>query len=203
MNENEFEKLRENWDLYTGLVTNKVANPIVREPLIQLCKKLEDRLAICPASTKVEYVGAFPGGLVWHSLNVLKTMKDLNKIYEAKYSPDSLILTAFFHDLGKLGNENEDYYLPQQSDWHKRNGFIYEVNKDLGNTSIQARTIWWLNNAGVPLMEEEIHAIMSLNQMGQMWNSDLYHVPMLTLMLQQSVRFCCNSHNNTSVLDQK
>lgn len=201
MNDQEFQKLKENWDLFTGLVTTKISNPIVKEPLIELCKKLEDRLAICPASTKTEYVGAFAGGLVWHSLNVLKTMKDLNKAYEAKYTPDTLIVVSLFHDLGKLGNEEEDYYLPQQSDWHRKNGFIYEVNKDLGSTSISSRTFWWLNNANVPLSEEEIHSIMSLNQMGQMWNSDLYNVPMLTLMLQQSVRFCCNSTKNfTSVL---
>lgn len=196
MKDEQFEKLKENWDIFIGLVTNKMSDPTVKEPLIELCKKLEDRLAVCPASTKTEYIGAFPGGLVWHSLNVLKTMKDLNKIYEAKYSPDTLILVSLFHDLGKIGNEHEDYYLKQQSEWHHKNGFIYEINKDINNTNIQTRTLWWLNNAGVNLSEEEIHSIISLNQLGQMWNNELYHVPMLTLMLQQSIRYCCNKFKN-------
>jgi hypothetical protein len=194
--EDEFSRLKENWDLYTGLVESKISNPILKEPLVKLCKKLEDRLAVCPASTKTEYVGAFNGGLVWHSLNVLKAMKDLNKVYDSKYSPDSLILVSLFHDIGKIGNEEEDYYLVHHSDWHRKNGFAYEVNKSLTETNVTARTFWWLNSNNIPMDEEEIHAIMSLNQMGQMWNSELYHIPMLTLMLQQSIRFCCNKYKN-------
>jgi hypothetical protein len=198
---NEFNKIKENWEIYLGLVNNKIANPIVREPLQNLCRKVEDRLASCPASTKTEYIGAFLGGLVWHSLNVLKTMKDLNKIYEAKYNPDTLILVSLFHDIGKIGDEEEDYYLPNQSDWHKKNGILYEINKDLPNTSVQTRTIWWLNNNNVPLSEYELHAIISLGQMGQMFNNDLYNVPLLTMMLQEAIRFCSKKHKNyTSVL---
>lgn len=198
MNDKESSKILENWNVFLGIVSKNISDPTVKEPLLKLCEKLEDRLPVCPASTKTEYIGAFPGGLVWHSLNVLKTMKDLNKVYDAKFSPSTLIVISLFHDLGKLGNEDEDYYLHQQSDWHRKNGFIYEVNKDLTNTSVYSRSIWWLNNANVPLTEEEVHSIVSLNHMGQMWNNDLYNVPMLTLMLQQSVRFCGNKYKNFS-----
>lgn len=204
MKTEELNKIQENWDLFLGLVNNKISDLTVREPLVKLCKELEDRLAVCPASTRKEYVGAFPGGLVWHSLNVLKTMKELNKIYEAKYSPDTLIVVSLFHDLGKIGNEEEDYYLPNESDWHKKNGILYEVNQDLPPTSVASRTMWWLNSSGVPLSEAEVHSIMSLQQMGQMFNNDLYNVPMLTLMLQQSVRFCSVKNKGcSSVLTEK
>lgn len=196
LNEEEFEKIKQNWDLFLSLISNKISNPIIKEPLEKLSKELEDRIAACPASTKLEYTGAFTGGLVWHSLNVLKTMKDLNKIYEAKYSPDTLIVVSLFHDIGKIGNEEEDYYLKQESDWHRKNGFMYKVNDCLPPSNIQTRSLWWLNHYGVALSEQEIHAIYSLNQIGQMFNSELYNVPMLTLMLQQSVRFCCTKYKN-------
>jgi hypothetical protein len=194
MKQDELNKIQENWDLFLGLVNGKISDPTVREPLSKLCKELEDRLAVCPASTRKEYIGAFPGGLVWHSLNVLKVMKELNKIYDAKYTPDNLIVVSLFHDLGKIGNEDEDYYLPNESDWHKKNGMIYEINKDLPPTSVASRTMWWLNSSNVPLSEVEVHAIMSLQQMGQMFNNELYNIPMLSMMLQQSVRACSLKH---------
>lgn len=188
--DDEFNKIKENWEMFLAIVSTKISDPTIKEPLIKLCKNLEDRIASCPASTRTDNIGAFAGGLVWHSLNVLKTMKELNKLYDAKYSPESLIITSLFHDLGKIGNEEEDYYLPNESDWHRKNGMIYEINKEIINTSVATRTFWWLNSVGVPLTELEINSIMSLNQMGQMFSNELYNVPMLTLMLQQSVRFC-------------
>lgn len=200
LNEKEFAQIKENWEMFTELISNKISNPIIKESLIKLCKEQEDRLAACPNSTKQEYIGAFAGGLVWHSLNVLKTMKELNKIYEAKYSPETLLLVSLFHDIGKIGNEEEDYYLPIKSDWHLKNGIFYEINKDLPPTSISSRSLWWLNFYNVPLNEFEVHAISSLNQMGQMWNTELYSVPMLTLMLQQAIRACCVRYKNHNIL---
>ena len=202
METKEFEKLKNNWDLFTNIVSTKISDPTVKDPLISLCKEVEDRLAICPASTRRDNIGAFSGGLVWHSLNVLKTMKDLNKLYEAKYSPDTLILVSLFHDIGKLGNEEEDYYLRNESDWHRKNGMLYEINKALPATSISSRTIWWLTSSNVPLSESEIHAISSLQNIGQMFSAELYNVPMLTMMLQQSVRFCCIKYRNHNIFGE-
>lgn len=185
------EKVTENWNLFTGLVEKKIQDATVRDALLELCTEVEDRLAVCPASTKTEFVGAYPGGLVAHSLNVLRIMKDLNKTYNADLSADNLIITALFHDIGKIGTLEEDYYLPQESDWHRNKGMVYEINPIIPKVPVAVRSIWWLTSSGVPLAEHEIHAISSLQHIGQMYNQELYNAPLLTLSLQQAVRGAC------------
>lgn len=190
-NNKVLEKVTENWNIFTGLVEKKVQDATVRDALTELCVEIEDRLAACPASTRTEFVGAFPGGLVAHSLNVLRIMKELNKTYEAGLSADNLIITSLFHDIGKIGTPEEDYYLTQGSDWHRNRGILYEINPKIPVVPISIRSIWWLSSSGVPLSEHEIHAISSLQHVGQMYSQELYNAPMLTLILQQSVRAAC------------
>ncbi len=56
---------------------------------------------ICPASTK--YHGAYPGGLLEHSLNVYDECKRLLAVYpEIQISEESVIITTLFHDLCKV-----------------------------------------------------------------------------------------------------
>jgi hypothetical protein len=197
-----FEKVTENWNIFTGLIEKKIQDATVRDTLLELCTDIEDRLAVCPASTRVEFVGACPGGLIAHSLNVLKIMKDLNKTYNANLSPNNLIITALFHDIGKIGTPDEDYYLVQESNWHRDRGMLYEINSKIPMVPVSIRSIWWLYSTGVPLSEHEIHAISSLQHVGQMYSQELYNSPMLTLILQQAVRGACViGKGKKSVLD--
>lgn len=197
--ERAFQKITENMGTFTSLVS-RVKDPDVRKSLEDLCEEVGSRVAACPASTNTKYIGAFPGGLVWHSINVLKIMKELNKLYDAGISSDSLILTALFHDIGKIGNKDEEYYLPQESDWHRDRGMVFEINPEISNIPVPTRSLWWLSS-GVPLSETEIHAITSLQNMGTMYSSELYNAPVLTLILQQAVRAACTLHKGkTTVL---
>jgi hypothetical protein len=151
----------------------------------------------------VNYVGAFAGGLVWHSLEVLKIMKELNKLYNANISADSLILTALFHDIGKIGNKTTDLYSPNDSDWHVKRGIVYKMNEELMTTPVPVRSLWWLSSY-TSLSEEEIHAITSLQHLHQMYSSEYYNVPMLTLVLQQAVRAACVKNKGfVNVLEDK
>lgn len=55
-----------------------------------------------PASAK--YHNAFKGGLLDHSMNVLKVLEEKEKMYEFGIPKDSLIICALLHDLCKIGN---------------------------------------------------------------------------------------------------
>lgn len=201
MSQDLVNKLESNWDLYVDLV-GRIKNDDARTALLALCDELKERLAAAPASTRLEFVGAYPGGLVQYSLNVLKLAKDLNKVFGAKISSDSLIITCLFHDVGKLGNQEHDHYIEQESDWHRNRGMMYELNTKLPKMHPSQRSLWWLNSSGVPLSESEIHAISSIGHMGQMYSSDLYEAPMLSVILQTAVRVACiNGTGKTSVLD--
>lgn len=196
------EKLEKNWELYCKLVS-RIKNEDARTALTSLCEELKDRLAAAPASTQTKFVGAFPGGLVEHSLNVLKLAKNINEAIGANIDPDSLIITALFHDVGKVGNEKEDHYLEKKSDWHNERGIMYEVNEALPNLSVAERSLWWLNGAGCPLSEDEIGAISSLGNVGhQTYVNQFYNAPALTVVLQAAVRLACiQGTGKTSVLD--
>lgn len=186
------EKVQSNFELYMNLVKS-IDNKEVREGLVTFCEAHAARIAACPASTNTKYIGAFTGGLVWHSLEVLKAMKELNRVYDANISKDSLIVTALFHDIGKIGAENEDYYLAQESEWHAKRGMLFEINPELGNVPVCVRSLWWLNSE-ICLSVDEIQAISSLQHINNMYSSEVYNAPMLTMILQQAVRACCNKN---------
>lgn len=191
---NEKQQLAEvqsNWELFLSVV-DKVKNPNTKQQLQKLCEEQGHRIATCPASSSTKFVGARVGGLVWYSLEVLKVAKELNKLYEAGISTDDLIVTSLFHDLGKIGNLEKDFYTPNQSEWHVNKGFVFELNEELQTTSVHSRTLWWLNNYGVNLSEHTVHSIASLHHLNQnMSSGEVYNVSMLTLILQQAVRAVC------------
>jgi len=152
------ERLEKNWALYYDLV-GRIKNEDAKTALLTLCDETKDRLAATPASTRTDFVGAYAGGLIQHSLTVLKLAKNLNKVFGANIDSDSLIITCLFHDIGKIGNANEDYYQENPSDWHRDRGMMYELNKELGKAHPTQRSLWWLNGSGCPLSEEEVYAI--------------------------------------------
>jgi hypothetical protein len=160
-------------------------------------------LATCPASTRKDYIGSFPGGLVWYSLEVLKVTKELNKLYAANIPTDDLIISALFHNIGKIGSENEAYYL-KADDWHDKRGMYFEINPKLSSGQLAIRSLWWLNHHEVRVSEDAMNAIASIQHIGQMYSSELYNAPVLTMILQQAVRAVCVMNNRdkvTSILE--
>ena len=202
MNHDEIvERLEKNWSLFYDLV-GRIKNEEVKAALITLCDETKDRLAAAPASTRTDFVGAYAGGLVQHSLTVLKLAKNLTKVFGATIDDDSLIVACLFHDIGKIGNVTEDYYLDQESDWHRNRGMMYELNTKLDKVHPSQRSLWWLNGSRCPLSEEEIYAISSLSHVGHMYSSDLYEAPMLSVILQTAVRVACiKGGGKESVMD--
>jgi len=195
-------KLIENWDVYYNLI-KKLDDKDMIENFNKFLDEQEHRIVTCPASTKVGNIGAFTGGLVIHSLNVLKIMKELNKIHGSQCSTDDMIITSLFHDIGKIGSETEDYYLPQKSDWHRDKGINFEINPKLTNMPVVARSIWWFNHYNIKVSDNVLEALFSLYSSTKN-NSvhEIYNVSNLSLLLQNSVRSACVLYKGkTSVLE--
>lgn len=200
------KRVQENWGIVKGLV-NRIENLEAREGAIHLCDDLHDRFAVAPASTRTDYVGCFVGGLVWHSLNVLKVMKALRTSLELEstVSADSMIILGLFHDLGKLGNEKDDYYLPQRSEWHREKlGQLYEINDGMGNIPVAIRSLWWLNHYKVSLSENEVYALQSLSLKNgeQISFTPSLRDPWEVYLLQSAVRGACIKHHGITSLTQ-
>lgn len=127
---------------------------------LALVDHLGERLALCPASSRKEYHAAFPGGLVDHSLRVLSNAMKLCKAFGWEVPKDSLIIGCLFHDLGKVGDHEQDYYLPQDSDWHREKlGEMYKYNRDMQYMTVPDRGVWLCQHFGLKLSQAEWLAI--------------------------------------------
>lgn len=186
----EIQKAIDNIETYKRLVTEKIVDPARKSGLLRLVDKLEQTLILAPASTRTDYHGAFPGGLVDHSLKVVKTMAALNRAYEANLSADSMVLVGLFHDIGKCGNGERDYYLPKNSEWHNKQGIMYEVNTDITNMPVSLRSLYLLQRFGVALFEDEHYAITTIKDRARATDDNQFNSnePMLAVVLQQAVR---------------
>jgi 23S rRNA maturation-related 3'-5' exoribonuclease YhaM len=119
----------------------------------QMFVDIWDRFSISPASTK--YHGSFKGGLLAHTMAVVESSIDLFNICsrhkELKISLDSVIFCSLVHDIGKIGNSEQDAYVLI--------GDKFEHNKNLSIIEHEILSIYWLNKYGIQMSDEEMAAI--------------------------------------------
>lgn len=157
------EKIEQNYNKFRSLC-EKLGNR--SESTLALVDKLGEDLALCPASSRRDYHLAVPGGLVDHSLRVLQNALIYSKSFDWNLPKESLILSCLFHDIGKVGLPKKDggfspYYLPQDSEWHREKlGENYKHNKDMLFMKTPQRSVFMLQNHGIPLDHDEYLAIL-------------------------------------------
>lgn len=155
------EEIASNWDKYCSLL-EKTGD---RAPAIKkMLEEVDARLAVCPASAKRDFHGAFPGGLVDHSLRVLQNLVALNGAYGWNLPKSSMIVSALFHDIGKLGmpgkGDENNFYVPQTDSWRvEKMGEEYKYNDKLIYMQTPDRSVFLLQHYGVQLTADEWLAI--------------------------------------------
>lgn len=157
------EKIAENIELLNKLVetfpntSGSSRGPDVRR---MLDGPIGTRYVTAPASSRAHYHEAYPGGLLQHSLNVVRNiMKVSNSLFPGKFSKETLTFVALFHDLGKAGNETHDHYVPVTDDWKRKRGELYEVNREITYMTTAERSLFTLQRHGIVLTEDEFVAI--------------------------------------------
>jgi hypothetical protein len=155
------KKLQAVMDTYLGLIAS-IKNDEVRTGLNKLMEEMGERLFEAPASHNLAYHNCFVGGLAEHSLRVYGNLMKLRDAYNVSdISDDSIILVALFHDLGKVGSMDTDYYITQDSEWHRENrGDYYKHNPALEFLGGAQRSLRVLGQFGVPTTEAEYKAIL-------------------------------------------
>ena len=154
------EQIQENWQQLRDLITETFEGDRL-EKLNEMYDYFEDRMIIAPASGKEHYHNAHVGGYVEHVLHVTDCAVQLKRVWEdnnatINFSDDELIFAAIHHDLGKVGDMNNDYYVPQESEWHRKNkGEIFTHNDDLQYMTVTDRAIFLLNQFGLVMSENE------------------------------------------------
>jgi hypothetical protein len=123
-----------------------------------------ERLIIMPASSKEDFHCCYPGGYLDHVHNVITSIMHMTKVLkdmggEVNFTQEEAIFAAMHHDLGKVGDLNHPYYVPQDSDWHYERGQRYKINPDLPFMSIQDRSLYLLQHFDIEMSQKEWTAI--------------------------------------------
>jgi hypothetical protein len=154
------EKIQENWENLLELVSKSFSWE--KEKIVfDFLNKYEDRLALMPASGKTSYHNAFPGGYVDHVLRVWSLAFQVKELWEKNradinFTDEELATVVFFHDLGKFGDYNQEYYLQNTSEWHVKNkGEVYMHNPSLSFMKVSDRSLFLAQSLGLRLTENE------------------------------------------------
>jgi hypothetical protein len=112
-----------------------------------------------PASTR--YHMNVEGGLLMHSVGVAETALRLRYLLAPDMSEESVVITALFHDVGKVGHPGKPCYLPNDNLWEVRNrGRTYKVNPEIIAMNSAVRGLCLVSRF-IPLTEEEAQAIVA------------------------------------------
>tara|TARA_R100000808_G_scaffold22856_1_gene50088 strand:+ start:751 stop:1521 length:771 start_codon:yes stop_codon:yes gene_type:complete len=150
----------ENWDKLMKLIEDTFDGDRLKK-LKTMYTYFEDRMSVAPASGKAHYHNAMVGGYVEHVLHVTNCALKIKKLWvedgaTINFTDEELIFAAMHHDLGKVGDLDEDYYIPQDSEWHRKNqGSIFKHNPKLQYMSVTDRSLFLLQHFGIPMSEWE------------------------------------------------
>ena len=179
----DMKKIQSNWGTY-----EKLAKRLGDDNVGKLLDTLGERLVVCPASSKKSTVCSFPGGLIEHSLEVTRVMRKIISYLELDIDVKSILKVGLFHDVGKVGDLEKDYFIDQDSEWHRdKLGQLYKFNENLNKMSISHRTLFLLQHFNVNLTNDEWLAIQ-LSQGSHFEENRFYvgHEPTLAMILQQA-----------------
>ncbi len=156
----------------------------------EMFEAFAEKYMFCPASSRKDYFAAFPGGLCFHTLNVYKWSQRFAAAMELKPDPNSIKKVVFLHNFGKVGSLEEDYFLEQQSDWHRKRGMLYELNPKLTYMKIPQRSLYLAQEFGIKLSEEEYLSVLLQDGHADDTNAPYkFKEPDLALLLQNSCQW--------------
>jgi len=161
------EQIQDNWNELMLIISNEISSPR-REKLLEFYEQYADRLMLMPAAHKKEYHNAFPGGYVEHVLRVIRCALKQAQLWEdegcdmSTFTIEELIFSALNHDLGKMGDEVEDSYIPQTDQWRKdKLGEDYMFNTKVPFASVPDRSLFLLQSHGIQYTFNEMVAIQT------------------------------------------
>ena len=159
------EQIQDNWNELIKLIEDTFDGER-KDKLLEMYKHFEDRMCVAPASGTEHFHLCTPGGYVKHILNIVHYSKEFYKVWKDNgamvddYTEEELVFAALHHDLGKVGDLEDDYYIPNDSEWHIKNqGKNYVNNPELQFMTPPDRVIWLLNQFGIKMTMMEMIGI--------------------------------------------
>ena len=159
------EQIKENWSELQKTIDENFEGERL-EKIKALHEHFQERMTLAPASGRAWYHNAFPGGYVAHVLNIIQWSLSYYELFKAQgmyvddISKESVVFAAMFHDLGKIGNMEDDYYSPNKDEWRaKKLQEYYNHNPAIHYMTVTDRAIWILNQFGIKMTINEVLGI--------------------------------------------
>jgi len=130
----------------------------------ELLNFYEVRMSTAPASGNIGYHNCYVGGYCEHVLNVinfaLKIKENIWTGADCNATDEELVFSAFFHDFGKLGDKNHEYYIVEESQWHvEKMGRMYKINPKIPFMKVTDRSLFILQEFGIKYTINEFYGI--------------------------------------------
>jgi hypothetical protein len=163
----EAKQIQENWIEFNLLIETHITGGR-KQKLLDFYSKFEDRIILMPASNNKKYHSAFPGGYIHHVLNVVKGALATYDVWESfgcdmsTFTQEELVFSAINHDLGKMGSDTEEAYIPQTDNWRRdKLGEDYMFNTSLPFASVPDRGLFLLQQHDIKYTFNEMVAIQT------------------------------------------
>lgn len=150
-------KIKEDYDRFMSLIEEDPRS----ENLKRMYGDLDQELAEAPAAAVQHHHNAFPGGYLDHVLRVYDISVEMTKTFHAfegelNFTSQELQFATLHHDLGKLGEPGEPYYVEQDSDWHRKTlGQNYKYNNTIQYMSVTDRAHYMLQQYDIKITKNE------------------------------------------------
>ena len=162
------QQLADNWTKLINCIEAEFTGDR-KTKLLEMYEFFKDRMMFAPASGFEHLHNCFIGGYVDHVLRVIECAQENYEFWKrmgsdcSGYTKEELVFVALNHDLGKVGDLENDYYEPCTSDWHRKNqGRLYDSNKSLcHHMPVPHRSIFLLNHFGIKVSEVEMIGILT------------------------------------------
>jgi len=180
------EKIISNFEMFQKILSKTGSRATAINDFVS---RHSERIAVCPSHNLVKRTTASPGGLVEHSLNTFKIARKLVEATGTSINTESLAVVCLLHEIGKIGDDEKDYFVAQDSSWHRERGQVYTYNPDLPKMTHEHRTLFLLQANGINLSMDEWIAI--LTQRGTATEENRFYMGCennLAIILQSAVR---------------
>ena len=154
------EELQSNYDKFLSYIDTYITGDRV-EKLRGLYKDHAERIMLMPASSIDHHHNTFPGGYVDHVMRVIDCALKLKDLWSSmgsyiNYTDEELVFAALNHDLGKIGTEDAEQYILNDSEWHRKNlGKIYKYNPENPFMTVPDRSLFLLQQRGITVSFNE------------------------------------------------
>jgi hypothetical protein len=161
------EQIQSNWEVFLNNIEVHITGTR-KKKLLEFYKHYEERVMLMPAAHKKEYHNAFPGGYVEHVNRVVRCALKQCTLWKEEgadmttFTEEELVFSAINHDLGKMGDETQDSYIPQTDKWRRdKLGEDYMFNNKVPFASVPDRGLFMLQQHDIKYTFNEMLAIQT------------------------------------------